>query len=139
MRRRTSKLTCLVLVTLLVACMAVPALAKSGTGEYDGYNYSWSITRTSTSGRASITATVVPVTVGTAVQNQVYDDDGRVGYAFSSGSSSSGMIPVTGYVNAIATASNVFTYNGRQYTGTVTNSYGSYWINGTRVLSGIAA
>ena len=139
MRKRTSKLMCLVLVTLLVVCMAVPALANSGTGEHGGYNYTWSITGTTTSGRSSITATVVPVTVGTAVQNIVYDDDGRVGYAFSGGDSPSNIIPNTGYVTANATASNVFTYEGRKYTGEVTRTFGYYWINGVRVLSGMEA
>ncbi len=139
MSKRMSKLMCLVLAMLLVVGMAVPAVAASGTGEYGQYKYTWLVTYTSTSSRATITATTVPVTVGTAVQNQVYDEDGRVGSAFSTGSSSSGMVPVTGYVSANATASNVFTYKGRQYTGTITNAYGTYWINSTPVLAGVPA
>lgn len=134
MKKRMSKFMSLALATLLVVAMAVPVVALSGNDSAGQYTYSWSVTRTSTSGRATITATTVPATVGTAVQNLVYDEDGRAGYAYSSGSSSSGMNPVSSYVSAIANASNVFTYtNGRQYSGSVTKTHGYYWVNGSSV------
>lgn len=49
------------------------------------------------------------------------------------------MVPVTGYASIGATASNEIVYDGEAYTGTVINTYGYFWVNGNRVLSGVSA
>lgn len=126
---RISKLMCLIIVVLLVICMTVPVFAKSGKGAFGDYTYSWSITYTTSSGRATMTATTTPATVGAAVENEVYDNFGRKGYAYSEGSSDDEMAPIRGYVTAIAEASNRFEYNERYYTGTVMDATGYYWVS----------
>lgn len=133
--KKTSKMMCLALVVLLVACMAVPAMAASGTGTHGQYYYTWTLTRTDTSGRAAITTPYAPTTVGAAVQNDVHGDNGEVGFAYSQGSLNADgqMAPITGYASSSATASNVFIFASRQCTGTVVETHGYFWVNGTRL------
>lgn len=136
MKKRIHKLMSLALVCLLTACMAVPAMAayRDGSGVYGQYTYNWSLTRASTSGTATMVASTTPVTVGVAVQNYVMDESGQVGYAFSTGSSDDGMVPVYGYVTVNTTAGNRFrTQSGAYSTGTVQTTHGYYYINSTRI------
>jgi len=136
MKKRMRKLMCLALVCLMTVFMVVPAMAESrnGTGVYGQYNYSWSLTRASTSGTANMVATTVPVTVGAAVQNYIVDEIGQSGYAYSTNSSENGMVPVQGYVTVNVTAGNRFkTSSGAYSTGTVKTTHGYYYINSTRI------
>lgn len=135
MKARTNKMVSIVLVILLVVCMTVPAMAASGTATYGQYTYNWSVTKTSTSGKASIATPYAPTTVGAAVKNLVHNSSYDIsGYAYSEGSSAAGMVPITGYASIGATASNVFAINSNVYSGTVTKAYGTFWINGTMVI-----
>lgn len=124
----------LVLVVMLMAILAVPAMAASGTGDEGQYHYTWSVTKTSSSGKASITTPYVPTTVGAAVRNKVRSSSGVEGWAYSNGSSSNNPVAITGYASANATASNLFTKNSVVYNGTVTETHGTFWVNNTKVI-----
>lgn len=74
MKKAMRKLMCVALVVLLVACMTVPAMAASGTGNAGGYNYTYTITRGDTEGVAQITTSAAPAEVRADVYNQFYYD-----------------------------------------------------------------
>lgn len=134
MKKTTKKLMSLLFAILTAVTLVIPAMAASGSGYYGQYYYSWSVTRTSTSGSAYIETPYTPATVGTVVFNKIYNSSAPdFGWSYSKGSSANNLVPITGYARVTASASNVFTLNSVVYSGTVLETHGTFWVNGYNV------
>lgn len=134
MKKRTVKMMSPVLVFLLIATLAVPVMAGSGTGNYGQYDYEWTVTNTASNGTAWIRTPHTPATVGAAVKNKVRSNTGVEGWACSEGSTEDNLVPITGYASISATASNLFTRNSVVYNGRVDETHGAFWVNNNRVI-----
>lgn len=130
MKKTVRKLMCLALVVLLVAIMAVPAMAASGTGNVGGYNYTYTITRGDTEGVAQINTSSAPAEVTASVYNQFFYDlmNERVQ---SAGSTS------TGYVTATATDDNIVYVNSVPVRAQITCTCASFKVSGWWVAKNI--
>lgn len=132
---------CLVLVVLLTATMAVPAMASSGTYSDGQYDCEWNVTRAQSYGTAIITNPNAPATLGAAVCNYVYCTTHKtVELVWSSGSSSQNISPsYSGYGYASATAYNKCIKSSTAIAGTVSRTDAYFWLNGEMILSGVMA
>lgn len=127
MKKQARSLLSMVFVTLLIASLTVPAAASSGSGYYNSYYYTWSVTRTATTGIANITTPHQPASVGAHVVNYLRCNEcGEVATVDSGHDSAGIMIETAGYASATATASNVFIKNSRSHTSTITDTNGSF-------------
>ena len=99
MKKAMRKVMCLVLMSIMVATMIVPAMAVSGITP-SGYAYRYSVTRTDTTGRAEVAITsAAPSSVTAYVKNEVYNELNNM-WIYPDARN-------TGYVTVSATAGNV--------------------------------
>ena len=128
MKKHTRSLLSLLLVTLLIASLAVPVMATISGSDYCGsYKYTYSIQKKSTSGVASITTPNTPTNVTAKAVNNVKHP--------TTGSSTTISRTVTGYASATATAGNTMTVNGTSYTVTIKSTTAEFKVNSTVVIS----
>lgn len=139
MKKGTKKLMSLTFAFLMAMTLIIPAMASSGSGTEGQYDYSWWLTKASTSGTAHIRTPHVPTTVGAAVANKVRSSSGKEGWAYSDGSTENNRVAITGYATANASASNVFTLNSVVYSGTVMETHGTFWVNSIKVEDDVLA
>ena len=137
MKKAMRKLMSLVLVILLVASIALPAMAVAeGTGTHGMYSYTYRVVCEETYGTAGITANKVPTYVSVYAYNQVYSEEYDTwGYA---GSSEDGT-EYTGYVSASVTVGNTFEIGTQTVTGIVQKTCGTFYVNGNLVLGSVIA
>lgn len=126
---------CLALVVLLVAGMAVPAMAKTeGTGTWSGYSYDWYVECGNSYGIAQISSSGKPTYVKAYAENTLYYEDEDV-----YGMSYSPQNPVSYYVTASVVADTTFIYQGEEVTGTITKTFGKFWVESENVVLGANA
>lgn len=128
MQKKMRLLTCVLLVTLLVASFSVPAGAvASGSGTYDGCRYNWTVTRGTDVGTAGISTPAKPAYVKASVMNQLYHaqkDYEDFSYAAHEG-----------YAGIYVTADNIICINGEEFEATIEETRGSFWIDGACIIS----
>lgn len=125
---------CLLLVALLTATMAIPAMAGSanGNGNYSSYSYSWAVTNSTSYGLANIQATAAPVSVGAYVYNEVINPiTGVFDYV---GSDPEGD-PSYNYIAVTVSAGNTLD-NGTK--GVVRKTWATFYVAGAVVVSNVA-
>lgn len=134
MKKTKRTLLCLMLVIIMITTVAVPAMAVSGGNnkwrDDDGtmYAYTYSVTRKTASGVAYIYSTPATTVKAKAENTLCYELMGRIGTSSET---------LSGYSSVTATAGNIFIINGVSVEGTVTNTEGTFWINGTKVMENI--
>lgn len=129
MKNRTRSLLCMVLVTMLIASLVVPAIAApvQGSGTCGGvYDFTYTIEKKSTTGVATMTTPHTPGYVTAKAVNvlnyKVNGKDVTVSDTF------------TAYVRATATAGNTFTLNGASKTASIKYTTAEFKINGLVAL-----
>lgn len=130
MKKSIRTLMSLALAIMLVASMAIPAFAVSGT--CNGYSYTWSVTSNATSATASIRTTTTPTNVSAYVENAVYNALNNVTRPVKSGDQRT-----TGYSYASAIAGNVFWVNGVKLDGEIRETTADFWVGSTQVAMGV--
>ena len=129
MKNRTRSLLCMVLVTMLIASLVVPAIAApvQGSGTCGGvYDFTYTIEKKSTTGVANITTPHTPAYVTATVQNTLnYKAYGKNVKVSDS---------LTGYARATATAGNTFTHEGSPMTASIKSTTAEFKVNGEVVL-----
>ena len=128
--KRMRTLICLVLVVLLTASMAVPAMAETASGSNltCSYPYAWTVEQTDVRGRAYIYTTAAPTHLTAQVQIETYYDltGTRFGHE---------PISVTGYSAAIAIDDNIIEkINDVPVRAIVTGAKASFKVGQTQVL-----
>lgn len=129
MKKAMRKVMCLVLMSIMVATMIVPAMAVSGITP-SGYAYRYSVTRTDTTGRAEVAITsAAPSSVTAYVKNEVYNELNNM-WIYPDARN-------TGYVTVSATAGNVKSIDGYLFDGILYTTIGDCWVAGTQVAVGV--
>lgn len=127
MKMRNRSLLSMVLVTMLIVCQTVPAMASSGNGYYGSYYYQWSVTKTQTIGRAHISTPSTPTYIGAHVTNYLYCNAcGDVAIVDSGRDEDNFMSPTYGYASVTASLSNVFTNASGSHTARIDDTQGSF-------------
>ena len=128
--KRMRTLICLVLVVLLTASMAVPAMADnaSGQGTAVSIDYKWELSYTTAAANASITTPNVPSPVTATVEGYVYYDlTGDYGYTDE--------VTLCNYRSVTVSSGNIITINDVPVRGEVRGAVGSFWVGGTQVIN----
>lgn len=133
MKKKMRMMTCLLLVVLMVASLAVPTLATeptvataSGSGAWNGHTFNWWVESEETAGAAGISLPNKPNNVTVYVVNNLYNEDNDR-FGTSQGE-------LTGYASVSARANNRFmTTEGLYLRGVVEFTYGKFYIGSTLV------
>lgn len=135
-------LVCL-LVFMLVMSMGSPALAASGEGTRGQYSYEWTLTKETDRAVAEIWTVGQPTSLGAYAFGKHHNADNDVdGYTDSNLRDElydfrlESHTYSSGYASLTATAFAKFTYNGVVVRGETQEAYGSFWVNGSNVVSG---
>lgn len=137
MKKYAKKVLCLVLAVLLVSSIAVPAaaVAATGSGRYSQYSYSWTVECAETYGLAEISANGMPAYVKAYAECTVYSQQFNLNFLTRSVEDLDD-IP-SNYVHTVATAGNTFVYQGSNWTGEITKTFGKFWVANENVVPSV--
>ena len=132
MKKKMRMMTCLALAVLLVAGMVIPAMASNGNGAVGAIDYLWTLSYTSSATTGTVRTPNIAGTVTAEVKSRVYYDlTGR--YYLTDA------VKLANYRSVTVSSDNIVTINGVPVRGEVRGGYGTFWVDGTRVIHEAAA
>lgn len=132
MNKKMRMMTCLALTVLLVTSMVIPAMASQGSGKAGAIDYAWTLSYTTSATTGTIHTPNVTGTVTAEVWSHVY-------YDLTNEYGNTDKVKLANYRTVTVSSGRIITLNGVPVRGEVRGGYGTFWVDGTRVIHEAAA